>query len=56
MSALTGKQVLIVDDSRTVRGLLRRILTSQKAQVNEADSGESALERLKDTTYDLILL
>jgi len=56
MSALTGKRVLIVDDSRTVRGLLRRILTSQGAQVDEADSGESALERLKETTYDLILL
>lgn len=38
---------LVVDDSRTQRGLLRRLLEVQRITVCEAESGEAALEVLK---------
>jgi signal transduction histidine kinase/CheY-like chemotaxis protein len=48
--------VLIVDDSPDVRGMLRRALEREGWQVDEAENGRAALERLEHTDPALILL
>jgi len=47
--------VLIVDDERSIRNSLRDILEYEKFQVDEAEDGASALEKVKGKTYDLVL-
>lgn len=48
-------QILIVDDSVSVRKALERILKSRKLEVVAAKSAEDALETLKGLTPDLII-
>lgn len=40
-------KVLLVDDSRATRAMIRRILMKLSAEVIEADNGHSALEALR---------
>jgi two-component system, NtrC family, nitrogen regulation response regulator NtrX len=47
--------VLIIDDERSIRNSLRDILEYEKFQVDEAEDGPSALEKVKGKTYDLVL-
>jgi len=51
------KRVLIVDDSKTMRGIVRKILSASRyaLDVSEAEEGVAALKRL-DGGVDLILL
>jgi len=49
-------KILIVDDSRLCRAVLTAYLTPYKADLVEADSGERALEMLRDDKADLIIL
>jgi twitching motility two-component system response regulator PilH len=49
-------KVLVVDDDPGVRYLVRRVLEDRGMEVDEAESGEEALERLKETKPDLVLL
>jgi CheY-like chemotaxis protein len=51
------KRVLIVDDSKTMRGIVRKILSASRyaLDVSEAEEGMAALKRL-DGGVDLILL
>lgn len=48
-------KILIVDDERSIRNSLREILEYEKYKVEEAVDGEDALEKIKNTLYDLIL-
>ncbi len=48
--------VLVIDDSPDVRGMLRRALEREGWQVDEAENGRAALERLEHTEPALILL
>ncbi|MFN8595133.1 MAG: response regulator transcription factor [Anaerolineae bacterium] len=48
--------ILVVDDERSMRESLQEILELEGFQVNEAESGELALEILKQTPIDLMLL
>lgn len=48
-------KILIVDDERSIRNSLREILEFEKYKVEEAVDGEEALEKIKNTLYDLIL-
>ena len=48
--------VLVVDDEATTRVLARAALVSSGCEVQEADSGSSALERASATRPDLVLL
>ena len=53
---MSGKQILIADDSETVRKHLATILTHAGYQVSEATDGLEALEKLKGEGYDLLIL
>ncbi len=52
------KTVLVVDDDDPIRRMLTRLLgiVEIELSVYEADDGASALEQLKQRTFDLILL
>ena len=49
-------KILAVDDDPVIRGLIKSIFLNGKFDVNEADSGEMALEILPDIMPDIILL
>jgi CheY-like chemotaxis protein len=51
-------RVLIVDDSSTMRGLVRKVLSASRfaLDVDEAEEGIAALEQLGSGRYDLVFL
>lgn len=49
-------KILVVDDEKSIRNTLRDILGYENYDVSDADSGITALEMLKQTEYDVILL
>lgn len=51
-----GKTVLVVDDSEEVRDLLSRALKDEGYEVVQADNGQRALQLIKESRPDLILL
>lgn len=58
---LAGKRVLIVDDTKTNRYILRKILEHQEAIVDESEDGTKAIQMINqkaglNSPYDLILL
>ena len=50
------KSILIVDDALFQRHLVKEILQDQGFELSEAASGEEALEKLKISEVDLVLL
>jgi len=50
------KKILVVDDDRAIRDLLKEKLENSKYAVITASSGEEALAICKDSPVDLILL
>ena len=56
--SLKGLKFLVVDDNKTNRLIVRKILERQGSQVTEADSGESAWEIIQShkTNFDLMLI
>lgn len=50
------KRILVVDDSRTMRMVLRRWLDRPDYQVVEAQNGDEALEKLRSVDFDLVTL
>lgn len=53
---MTSAKILVVDDEPQIRRVLRTTLTSQGYAVNEAKSGDEALELIRTARPDLILL
>jgi two-component system KDP operon response regulator KdpE len=53
---LSGARILVVDDDLQIRRVMRKMLTAQGYAVNDARSGEEALERLRHDRHDLVLL
>jgi two-component system KDP operon response regulator KdpE len=49
-------RVLVVDDDSQIRRVMRTTLVTQGYEVDEAGSGERAVEFLRSSKYDLILL
>lgn len=49
-------RVMTVDDSRSVRSIIAKQLAALKCDVEEAEDGKQALEKLQDIAVDLILL
>jgi PAS domain S-box-containing protein len=51
-----GKSILVVDDDRSIRSLLRQELEAQGYHVREAEDGETALASVRRERPDLIIL
>ena len=49
-------KILVVDDEPDLLEQIREVLKSQKYDVDTADDGELALDKLFDTVYDLVIL
>ncbi len=49
------KQVLVVDDSVVIRQVVRADLTQRGYEVDEAAGGRSAMEKVRQVCYDLIV-
>jgi CheY-like chemotaxis protein len=49
-------KVLVVDDSAHSRSAMCVALASRGYQVDDVNSGEAAVERLRETPFDLVLL
>lgn len=49
-------KILIVDDERAIRRTLRDILEMEKYEVAEAEDGLSALVKIKQDKYDVVIL
>lgn len=56
VSSGAGIRILIVDDNANNRKVLCHLLQPEGFEVHECDSGESALERLRTTPYDGVLM
>ena len=53
---MTNKaRVLVVDDEENLRHWLKMILTDANYQMDEASSGEEALKKFENSTYDFVL-
>jgi two-component system chemotaxis response regulator CheY len=55
MASEMSKRVLAVDDSKTMRDMISFALRSAGYQVEEAEDGEVALEKLAKARFDLIV-
>jgi two-component system KDP operon response regulator KdpE len=53
---MSNARILVVDDEPQIRRVMRTALTAQSYYVNDAPSGEIALEKLREERYDLVLL
>jgi len=52
----SGRQLLLVEDNRVNQMVARAILENLGHEVDIADNGEQALERVRNRPYDLILM
>lgn len=53
---LEGKKILIVDDNKLNIKVASRLLREYNPEIHEAESGAECLEKVKECTYDLILM
>jgi CheY-like chemotaxis protein len=53
---LAGRRILVVDDQRSIRGVLQVALAQAGAEVTTADDGASALRLVQTSPPELILL
>ena len=49
-------RVLVVDDDDAIRSLLGKLLSRHGLEVDNANDGVAALEKLRSETYDAVLL
>ena len=47
-------KILIIDDERSIRRALREILEFENFEVHEAENGKEGIEKILNTTYDII--
>lgn len=53
---MSGAKILVVDDDLQIRRVMRKMLTAQGYVVNDAGTGEEALEVLRRGRHDLVVL
>jgi len=53
---LPQAKILVIEDDPEIRELVVRLLKKEQFQVDEVDSGEQALQKLKKERYDLLVL
>ncbi len=56
VNKLRDKRILVVDDSRMVRGILERALKQREVQVELAENGQDAIEKFKTFRPDLTVM
>ncbi|WP_129408332.1 response regulator [Marinitoga lauensis] len=49
-------KILVVDDDMVIRNVLKKVLEKAKYDVDLAEGGNKAIEMIKNTEYDVILL
>jgi two-component system response regulator PilR (NtrC family) len=49
------RKILVVDDEQIIRESLSYVLSKEDYQVDEAENGKAAYEKLLETTYDLVI-
>ncbi len=52
---MSGGQILVVEDRESLRRMLERALVEEGYRVEVAESGELAVEQLRDLDFDLVL-
>ena len=50
------KRVLVAEDSSVIQNLTRKILQMQNYDIFSVNNGEQVLKKLKDETFDIILM
>ncbi len=50
-----SRKILVVDDEQIIRESLSYVLNKEDYQVDEAENGKVAYEKLLETTYDLVI-
>ncbi len=50
-----SRKILVVDDEQIIRESLSYVLSKEDYQVDEAENGKAAYEKLLETTYDLVI-
>ncbi len=53
---MSAGRILVVDDDPQIRRVMRVTLTGQGYEVDDATSGETALEKIRGERFDLVLL
>ena|SRR5262245_54026345 len=53
---MSAGRILVVDDDPQIRRVMRVTLTGQGYEVDDARNGESALDKLREERFDLVLL
>jgi two-component system, OmpR family, KDP operon response regulator KdpE len=53
---VSAGRILVVDDDPQIRRVMRVTLTGQGYEVDDAKSGDGALEKLREHRFDLVLL
>jgi len=53
---MSAGRILVVDDDPQIRRTMRASLTGRGYEVEDARTGEEALDKLRSETYDLVLL
>jgi two-component system KDP operon response regulator KdpE len=53
---MSAARILVVDDDPQIRRVMRVTLTGQGYEVDDAKSGEAAIEKLRAGRFDLVLL
>ena len=53
---MSAGRILIVDDDPQIRRVLKVTLSGQGFEVDDAKNGEGALDKLRDSRFDLVLL
>ena len=50
-----AKKIIVVDDDKLILGTLKRLLRKEGFEVETAQNGFEALEKIKNTNFDLII-
>ena len=53
---MSNGRILVVDDDPQIRRVMRVTLTGQRYEVDDAKTGEEALDKVREDRFDLVLL
>lgn len=54
--SLAGARVLVVDDNSSIRDIVKQLLLLAQVEVATAENGLDAIEKIRQNTYDLVLM